>query len=492
MAPTIINDKFLLDFIKQYASIGTWEFDLNSASLNWSSEIKKIHEVPKDYEPNLESAINFYKKGYSRDTITKQFSNCIENQTKFDTELQIITAKGKDLWVRAIGIPIIENGIFLKIQGIFQDINEKTKISKKLIIREEVLRQTFEYALVGMAILDLQGNWINVNKSLCKILGYSELELKKLTFSDISHPEDSTIGHSTIIDMLNGKVDNFETEKRYVRKNREVIWTRLSISIVKKDNGEPLHFVVQISNISQIKESNKKVKKLLDTTNKQNKRLLNFAHIVSHNLRSHYSNLDMLLDIIRMDLPEATKNEIFPMIEEAVSQLGETVENLNEVAAINIKGDIKLERINLLDSLNKVTGSISGIIMESNTTLCVGITPDINIFGVPAYLESIILNFLTNAIKYRKRNESAKIELDAFTRQNYIILRIKDYGLGIDLEKYGDKLFGMYKTFHKHKDSRGLGLFITKNQIEAIGGKVEVDSEINVGTAFYIHFKKYE
>ena len=492
MVPNLISDKFLLDFIKRYASIGTWEFNLITNALRWSSETKKIHEVDNDFEPNVELGINFYKEGYSRNTITKLFTQCIDNQTKFDTELQIVTAKGNDLWVRVIGTPIIDNGICIKIQGLFQDIDEKTKISNRLAISEEQLRKTFDYALVGMAILDLQGNLINVNKSLCKILGYSELELKQLTFLDITHPDDLKIGYSAITKMLNGKIENFTTEKRCVKKNGKTIWTRLSTSIVKKDNGKPLHFVAQIIDISQKKDNNDKVNKLLAKTNDQNKRLLNFAHIVSHNLRSHYSNLDMLLDIVRMDLPETTKNEVFPMIEEAVSQLGETVENLNDVAAINIKGDIKFERINLLESFNKVMGSISAIIIESKTKICIGVSPDIYIFGIPAYLDSILLNFLTNAIRYRKPNETAKIELDTFTKDNYIVLKIKDHGLGIDLETYGDKLFGMYKTFHKHKDSKGLGLFITKNQIEAIGGEIKVESEVNVGTTFYIYFKKYE
>ncbi|MDC0007163.1 ATP-binding protein [Winogradskyella sp.] len=103
-----------------------------------------------------------------------------------------------------------------------------------------------------------------------------------------------------------------------------------------------------------------------------------------------------------------------------------------------------------------------------------------------------MLNFLTNAIKYKKPNEPAKVEIIATKKGHCIEMRIKDHGLGIDLEKHGDKLFGMYKTFHKHKDARGLGLFITKNQIEAIGGKIEVESAINVGTTFIIKFKNYE
>ena len=489
---TIKKEFSYLDFIQRHASIGIWEFDTQTLSLEWSSETKKIHEVPLDYEPSVESGILFYKSGYSRDTITQLFNDCLEKHEEFDEELQIVTATGKEKWIRAIGTPVLENNVCVKVQGLFQDIDKKTKNSITLAQKETQLRKSFENALVGMAILDLDGSWIHVNKSLCRILGYSKEELKSLTFLDITHPDDVEVGKDALKDMVHGNIDSYEAEKRYLSKEGDVIWAKLSSSIIKDDNGNPLHFVAQIHDLSDIKRSNKKVIQLLETTENQNKRLLNFAHIVSHNLRSHYSNLGMLLDLFKMDIPDATNNEIFPLVEEAVRQLGETVVNLNEVAAINIERNLKVEPINLLEKYNSVSGSISALVLESKTKICVDIDKDLYVKGIPAYLDSIILNFLTNAIKYKKADESAKIELKTQVKDDFIILAIKDYGLGIDLKKHGNKLFGMYKTFHNHKDSRGLGLFITKNQVEALGGKIEVESKVNEGTTFYIHLMKDE
>ncbi|MEP5934031.1 MAG: ATP-binding protein, partial [Winogradskyella arenosi] len=343
-----------------------------------------------------------------------------------------------------------------------------------------------------MAIVDLEGQWINVNKSLCKTFGYNKEEIKSLSFMDLTHPDDLKKDYKAMLSMMSGNLDYFETEKRYLNKKGETIWAQLFISIVRNANGVPQHFVAQINDHTLIKKSSEKVNQLLRTTEDQNKRLLNFAHIVSHNLRSHYGNLDMLLDIIKMDLPETTDNEIFPLVKQAVSHLGETVANLNEVAAINIQKDLKTEKLNLLKCFNGAFSSISALIIESKTSVSVHIDPAIAIKGVPAYLDSIILNFLTNAIKYKKPQEPAKIEINAREEEDDVILEIRDYGQGIDLKKYGEKLFGMYKTFHKHEDSRGLGLFITKNQIEALGGKIEVKSQVNEGTTFYIYLKKYE
>ena len=115
----------------------------------------------------------------------------------------------------------------------------------------------------------------------------------------------------------------------------------------------------------------------------------------------------------------------------------------------------------------------------------------VNILGIPAYLDSILLNFITNGIKYRSLERESFIKL--YTQSNLAsgetILNIEDNGLGIDLKRHKHKIFGMYNTFHKHEDARGIGLFITKNQIEAIGGKIEVESEVNKGTLFKIYLK---
>ncbi|WP_178983529.1 sensor histidine kinase [Winogradskyella helgolandensis] len=486
------NKVSLLNFIEEHAAIGTWEFNTKLEKITWSSQTKKIHEVPIDYDPSVELALSFYKNGDNLNKITKVFTDCIEKHEDYDIEVQIVTATGKAKWVRAIGTAIIENNECIKVQGLFQDIDKKTKDSYALAFKEQQLRKTFETALIGMAILDLEGNWIDVNKSLCQTFGYTKDEFRTHTFMDISHPEDLRKGQRAMIDMLNGKLDYFETEKRYINKKGETIWTQLFTSIVRDSNNQPQHFVAQINDLTEIKKTSKKVSQLLVTTEDQNKRLLNFAHIVSHNLRSHYGNLDMLLDIVKMDLPETTNNELFPLIEQAVSNLGDTVVHLNEVAAINIQKDLKTEPLNLLHSFNKAMSSISALILDSKTSVSIAIEPDILIKGVPAYLDSVLLNFLTNAIKYKKPNEPAKIEIKTSTDTDFIILEITDHGQGIDLKKYGDKLFGMYKTFHQHEDSTGIGLFITKNQVEAIGGKIEVKSKVNEGTTFYIHLKKHD
>ena len=125
---------------------------------------------------------------------------------------------------------------------------------------------------------------------------------------------------------------------------------------------------------------------------------------------------------------------------------------------------------------------------KHNSQIINHVAEDIKVECVPAYLDSIILNLISNAVKYRSPNRKPLIIINAVKSKEGVLLSISDNGLGIDLEKYGDKIFGMYKTFHDNKESRGLGLYMTKRQIEIMGGTINVESQVGKGTTFKIEF----
>jgi len=132
--------------------------------------------------------------------------------------------------------------------------------------------------------------------------------------------------------------------------------------------------------------------------------------------------------------------------------------------------------------------SISSLLIEADVDLILDISPEQTIETNPAYFESIFLNFITNGIKYRSKERKPFIKISYKVMNNNSVFIVEDNGLGMDMNKVGDKLFGMYKTFHHNSDAKGIGLFITKSQIEALKGKIEVESEQNIGTKFKITF----
>ncbi|SDE52041.1 PAS domain-containing sensor histidine kinase [Ulvibacter litoralis] len=480
--------KDLLEKSNEAAKIGTWDVDLTTGKVYWSNVTCKIHEVETSYIPVLEAGINFFKEGESRDLITKVFTNAIEKGKKYDIELQIITAKNNEKWVRAIGIPVMEDGKCIRVYGLFQDIDEKTKAIKRVSQQEELFRNTFHDLSVGLALVGIDGKWLKVNNGLTKILGYTRTELYEKTFQDITHPDDLNIDLENVTELLNLKKRRYQMEKRYLHKNGNVIWAHLSVSIVLNDAGDPIHFVSQITDITEKKNAENKINKLLLVTKGQNERLLNFAHIVSHNLRSHSGNFSMLLNLIDEEAKEATTNEFYPLLREASNSLEETVGHLNQIVNMNTHINDRLEPLKLKDTILKTLTNVKSLLIKSDFTIINEVPDNTIVRAIPAYLESILLNLITNAIKYSSPERKSCLTIKTITKKRKVTVQFIDNGIGINLDLYGDKVFGMYKTFHYNKDAKGIGLFIAKNQIEAMGGEISVESEVNKGSIFSASF----
>ena len=233
-----------------------------------------------------------------------------------------------------------------------------------------------------------------------------------------------------------------------------------------------------------------KTKSLLEITKNQNNSLLNFAHIVSHNLRSHATNLLMLTNFIKDEKDPNEKAHLEVMLQNASESLNETVHHLNDVVHISTNAEENLQNVDLLTSIKRVEKNISAILEENNVKCLINIPKNLTIKAVPAYLDSILLNLFTNSVKYKSEKRDLVIELNFKIKNDDVILYFLDNGQGIDLERHQNKIFGMYKTFHQHKDAKGIGLFITKNQIEAMNGSITVESTVDKETLFILTFKK--
>ena len=178
------------------------------------------------------------------------------------------------------------------------------------------------------------------------------------------------------------------------------------------------------------------------------------------------------------------------MLTEASDNLLETLENLNEVVAISTNVNLEKKPTYLNKKIQTVEQNLAAFLKKNNATIINKVPEDLQIRVIPAYIDSILMNFITNSVKYKDAKRDPIITLSINRNDQYTILSIEDNGLGIDLKKYGDKLFGMYKTFHHNSDARGIGLYISKNQIEAMNGKVMVCSEVGKGTTFNIYFNE--
>ncbi|MFV5699736.1 PAS domain S-box protein [Flavobacterium sp. ZT3R17] len=328
-----------------------------------------------------------------------------------------------------------------------------------------------------------------ISKKVEKILGYSPEEwlASKTFWADHIHPEDKEWTLNYCITQSSQNL-NHDFEYRMIAKNGAVVWLRDIVNVIFED-GKAVSLRGIMIDITKTKEAEKDLNNSFNLVTEQNKRLLNFSYIVSHNLRSHTSNIASIMSLIESSESEDEKNQMIQLLKSVSSSLNETMLHLNEV--INIRTNIGLvsESLNLKEYIHNVQKVLSDQITSNEVSISTIMPEDIMVNYNPAYLESVLYNIISNSIRYKHPGRKPQIIIKWFMEDKMNVLQISDNGVGIDLVRNADKIFGMYKTFTNNADSKGIGLFITKNQIDAMGGNITVESEPNIGTTFKIYIQ---
>lgn len=489
-----LNYKKLQSLLKAQsaiAKIGTWELDLKTEEIVWSNMTRKIHEVDKDFKPNLENAIMFYKQGYSRNQISMVVHRAIKQNEAFSERLQIITARGNEKWVLASGRAFYKNNRPIKLIGTFQDISEQVEVENKTKQSENLLNILVNNLPINVYIKDRMSRKILVNQAECNYLGYEKPEdLIGLSDFDIYDDRTAQISRNEDLEVFRTNKSILERETINVRKDGSVT-TFLTSKIPLSDDDENIWGLMGISiDISTLKRKEDQLKDLINITAIQNKKLLSFTHIVSHNLRSHTANFTMLLSFLKQEKDEAEKKKIIELLVESSDGLTEALSNLNQVVSVSNKVNLKKTKINLHHQVNQVKQILSTFLSNNNAIVRNLIPENFEINGVQEYVENIIINFVTNAVKYKHSDRQPVIVIEIEKNRGLNLIHTRDNGIGIDLAKHRKKLFGMYKTFHNNIDARGIGLYICKNQAEAMDCDIFVESEVGVGSTFTLCFNE--
>lgn len=468
----------LYERVTPLAGLGIFERNLETGDVYWNTIVGGIFEVGQDFDHGLPALIKFFKNPEAVQTLIAKATESGMPETE---TLEILTAKNNSKCVKINIQAELNDGLCKRVYGTIEDVTHYVKMIGLLKEREKRFIDAFDFAPIGMAIVSLDGDWIKVNQSLCKMLGYSEGEFLLHTFQDFTHPDDldTDLGH--LHQLLEGKIETYSIEKRYFHKDRSVIWVILNVTVVRNEDSKPLYFVSQIRDITERKRT-------AETILNQNNRLLNFAHIVSHNLRTHTGNLKMLTTMLLEEKDETERIQLMKMLNENSGNLLETLDHLNDVVKAHDETDLELTDVNLKDAVQRVLDILSASIIQTHAEIIELIPGDAAISVNPAYLESIIMNLVSNSLKYKHPERPPRIRISCETTATTLVMHIQDNGVGIDLNAHGDRLFGMYNTFHEHPESRGIGLFLVKNQIEAMGGSIQVQSSPGQGTTFTVAF----
>ena len=220
-----------------------------------------------------------------------------------------------------------------------------------------------------------------------------------------------------------------------------------------------------------------------------NRRLEQFAYTVSHNLRAPLARILGLTQIIRYEPLNEEATNMVTLMENSARGLDSSIKDVMDLLVVQKNANRQVDTINVKELFESILESLSVQVQEADAL----VSSD---FAVPyvthfePVIRSVILNLLTNALKYRSLRRPLSIQVALRqTDHSWYCLSVGDNGLGMDLSETGPQLFQLFTRFHDHVDGKGIGLHMIRSLIEECGGRIEVDSTLNVGTTFYVHFQ---
>ena len=403
-----------------------------------------------------------------------------------------IEASGNKGWAHAYYTPLRnKKGEVDNVLVAIHDISDRKKAEEKLRKSDETLTKLSQQ--VPGAIYQFQqypdgtSRFPFASKAFNHIYELRPEDVRQSSKKAVEriHPDDTDDVIKSINDSFH-TLEPWELDYRVQLPKRGLRWLRGRARPEKQQDGSVI-WHGYLTDITEKKQQENQLNQTLNIVSEQNSRLLNFAHIVSHNLRNHAGNISALLSLIESESSDEEKDQLFNYLNMASTRLNEAIKDLNDIIDQQSGSSKSISKLNLREFLEKIREILSNEIIVNNVTFDLQIDDNCTIEYNPAYLESILLNLITNAIKYRHPERDPVISVVFENCTDGPVLTVSDNGQGIDLEEHGESLFGMYKTFHQNKDSKGIGLYITKNQVESMGGSIEVDSKVGSGSTFRVN-----
>lgn len=356
--------------------------------------------------------------------------------------------------------------------------------------KEQLLNAIINNTSSAIFVKDTSGKYILVNKKFAADFGLEPESMIGKNAYDIFSKETAdqlTQDENQIIQSAKGLTNEVNVQTNESQK------TMLTNKFPLIDENNNVFAICCVAtDFTEMKNAKTEQEILSLQLQKKNQQLLNFAHITSHNLRSPVSNLNSLLWLYKESQTNEEKALLFEKFETVIHNLSETLNELVDALKIQEDTDKKREVLLFEEVFKKVKESMAGKILETEAVVSYNFTKAPTIEYPRLYLESILQNLLSNSLKYKSPNRTPVIHAETMFQNGILTLKFSDNGMGIDLKRHADKLFGLNKTFHKHAEAKGVGLFITKTQVEAMGGSITANSEVNKGSVFTIFFNKKE
>jgi PAS domain S-box-containing protein len=482
-----------MEEMSRQGRIGAWEVDLVNNKATWSEVTKEIHEVPVDYEPDLASAINFYKEGESRNTIISLVEKAINDGVPFETESELVTAKGNTIWVASHAKATFENGKCVKLYGSFQDISEKKKIAQEMIDKNRRMNLAADSSGIGIWEYNVITNELSWDDWMFRLYG-----VDKRVFSGAYeawerglHPEDAERSAHELQLAIEGK-QKFDTQFRVIQPNGNIRYLKAAAIVIKDKVGNP-HTMVGVNyDITDRVETEIALTKAKELAEQASKAKNEFLASMSHEIRTPMNGVVGMLDLLAdSPLDQSQKHQV-SVAKSSADSLLFLINDILDFSKIDAN-KLELEKINF--DINTLLSESADALMQQaehkGLELIVDSAAVVEplIVGDPNRIRQIITNLVSNAIKFTQQGEVLiKLALIPDDAEHWRLrISVKDTGIGISKANQRH----LFESFNQVDSSTtrkfggtGLGLAIVKKLCQCMAGDVSLISDEGQGCLF--------
>ncbi len=493
-----------LQLATKSAKMGIWDWDLETNKLEGDEGMYKLFGIATaDFNPVYDGWISRLHNEDSQ-RIASELQLAITNKKDYNTEFRIVWEDSSIHYIRATGI--VERDTRGKAQrmiGANWDVTELKEKENELRKSEVFNRSVVNSLSSHLSVVNDSGQIVSINEAWTNFalqngetsmertgVGSNYFEVCEKAFMDGDEIAGQVL-HG-MKNVFNKKIEDFYLEYPCHSPSEER-W--FGLRVAKFESDEPLILLVH-TNITERILAELERQKITNDLIHRNQDLEQFTYIVSHNLRAPVANIKGLSDILGdKSLSKDEYRSVMKDLLYSVNKLDTVILDLNYILQLKTGVSEARERVVFAELVNGIEESIHSLVFSENVKIIAQFDEVAEMVTLKSYLYSIFYNLISNSIKYKRRDIRLVIEIKSFRRKNEIELIFKDNGRGIDLKNSGDQVFGLYKRFHPEIEGKGMGLFMVKAQVEALGGKISIESEVNQGTEFKIIFateKKYD
>lgn len=458
--------------------------------LNQPEKAKEYLEKGLKVSEDYSIAIFDFKCNYALYKLFKLQNNLEKSLHYLEKYLKI-----KEAVINTQTLKIIENyELISKMKALEIESKLQKREAKKLIKLSNE-----RYELATKATKDIIWDWDIVNDKIYRsanyklIFGYplTENNIYKGSWVDNIHEED----RSRVLKKIKAQLGNLDTdlwedEYRCYKSSGELAYIKDHGYIVRDSNKKAIRMVGAMWDFSAQKAYEQQLEKMAHDIQQRNNDLEQFGYIISHNLRSPVANIIGFSELLKEEGNTKEEfNEFVEVVSVSAKKLDSVIADLNNILQVKSNLSEKKKKVHFSAIVKDIKESIKNVIEKEKVEIITDFKEIDEFHTLKSYVHSIFYNLITNSIKYRQPNLDLIIEVSSKVRGNIIELVFKDNGLGIDLKTKGNLVFGLYKRFHANtSEGRGIGLFMTKTQVESLGGRINLHSEVNKGTQFIIEF----